>query len=76
VTGARTSLAAGTWTIQPARNPLMDLHDRAGAFQFLFRDRAGQLTTSFNSPPPSTHHLLQLTTSFNEVMAGAGIATV
>jgi putative transposase len=54
-----TSHPTRTWTTQQARTLLMDLDDRAPAFRFLFRDRAGQLTTSFN-----------------EDMAGSGIATV
>ena len=29
--------------------PAMDLDDRAATFQFLIRDRAGQLTTSFDA---------------------------
>jgi len=54
-----TSHPTGAWTTQQARNLLMDLGDRATTFRFLVRDRAGQLTTSFDA-----------------VLAGAGIDTV
>jgi putative transposase len=49
----------GAWTTQQARNLLMDLDERATAFRFLVRDRAGQFTTSFDA-----------------VLAGAGIDAV
>jgi putative transposase len=54
-----TSHPTETWTTQQARNLLMDLDDRATAFRFLVRDRAGQFTTSFDA-----------------VLAGAGIDIV
>ena len=54
-----TSHPTGAWTTQQARNLLMDLDDRATAFRFLVRDRAGQFTTSFDA-----------------VLAGAGIDAV
>jgi transposase InsO family protein len=54
-----TSHPTGAWTTQQVRNLLMDLDDRAATFRFLVRDRAGQLTTSFDA-----------------VLAGAGIDTV
>jgi putative transposase len=44
-----TSHPTGAWTTQQARNLLLDLDDRAAAFQFLVRDRAGQFTTAFDS---------------------------
>jgi transposase InsO family protein len=37
------------WSTQQARNLLMRLDDRASDFRFLVRDRAGQLTASFDS---------------------------
>jgi putative transposase len=39
----------GLWTVQQIRNLLMDLGDRAADFRFLVRDRAGQVTASFDS---------------------------
>jgi putative transposase len=44
-----TSHPSGLWTTQQARNLLIDIDDRATAFRFLVRDRAGQYTAAFDA---------------------------
>ncbi|MFI0353228.1 integrase core domain-containing protein [Actinomadura sp. 9N407] len=39
----------GAWTVQQARNLLMDLGERAAGSGFLVRDRAGQFTAAFDA---------------------------
>jgi putative transposase len=39
----------GAWTVQQARNLLMDLGEHANRFRLLVRDRAGQFTEAFDA---------------------------
>jgi putative transposase len=39
----------GPWTTQQIRNLLTNLGERAADFRFLIRDRAGQITASFDA---------------------------
>ena len=44
-----TANPGGAWTAQQARNLLLDLGERAEAFRYLVRDRAGQFTAAFDT---------------------------
>ena len=44
-----TARPDGAWTVQQARNLLMDLGEQATRFRFLVRDRAGQFTEAFDA---------------------------
>ncbi len=44
-----TAYPDGAWTVQQARNLLMDLRERAARLRFLIRDRAGQFTGAFDA---------------------------
>ena len=39
----------GPWTVQQARNLLLEFGERAAVFRYLVRDRAGQFTAAFDT---------------------------
>jgi transposase InsO family protein len=47
--GHATDHPTAAWTVQTARNALMDLEDRADRFKHLVRDRGQQFTASFDA---------------------------